>query len=121
MLRALALARLGSMTAAATAPTLSDGELNTLLDMHQVADSAGFAPGATDYVPTYDFNRAAAEGWRWKAARVAGQFDFNADGATYNRSQKLDMCEKMIRQYQRRIVGYAIAASPIAAVEVEDE
>lgn len=121
MLRALALARLGSMTAAATAPTLSDGELNTLLDMHQVADSAGVAPGATDYVPTYDFNRAAAEGWRWKAARVAGQFDFNADGATYNRSQKLDMCEKMIRQYQRRIVGYAIAASPIAAVEVEDE
>ena len=121
MLRALALARLGSMTAAATAPTLSDGELNSLLDMHQVADSDGLAPGATGYVPSYDFNRAAAEGWRWKMAQLTGKFDFQADGASYNRSQMVDMCEKMIRQYQRRIVGYAIAASPIASVEVEDE
>ena len=121
MLRALALARLGAMTAAATAPTLSDGELNTLLDMHQVADSAGVAPGATDYVPSYDFNRAAAEGWRWKMAQLTGKFDFTADGATYNRSQMVDMCEKMIRQYQRRIVSYARVVSSIASVEVEDE
>jgi hypothetical protein len=124
MTRAEALARLRAMTAADSAPTLTGEEIETLLAMNALADSSGVAPGGTDYVETWDLNRAAAEGWRWKAAKVAGEFDFQADGAQYNRSQKLDMCNKMVAQYQRRIISYAVVASPVAASSasyVEDD
>lgn len=117
-----ALTRLAAMTAATTAPTLTDTELEALLTAHQVVDSAGLGPTEDDYVPTWDLNRAAAEGWRWKAARLAMAYDFQADGATYNRSQMLAMCEKMITQYQRRIYGSVPVYAPIAAAyPVEDE
>ncbi len=76
-----------------------------LLDSSRVVDATGLAPTAAGYKLTWDLNRAAAEGWRWKAGKVAGAFDFNADGASFNRSQVLTQCEKMVVQYQRRIGG----------------
>lgn len=100
-----AWARLKMMTAAESAPVLAPDEIELLLEMHRVADANGVAPGVDGWIPGWDLNRAAVEGWRWKAAKVAGSFDFQADGASYNRSQMLAMCEKMILQYQRRVIG----------------
>jgi hypothetical protein len=94
--------RLKAMTAADSAPVLSPDEIELLLTMHRLADAAGVAPGAEGWVPTWDLNRAALEGWRWKAGKAAGSFDFQADGASYNRSQILEHCERMIAQYRRR-------------------
>lgn len=97
--------RLKMMTAADSAPVLAPDEIELLLEMHRVANANGVAPGAAGWVPTWDLNRAALEGWRWKAAKAAWQYDFNADGANHSRSQVLEHCEKMIVQYQRRCVG----------------
>lgn len=36
-----------------------------------------------EWAPTWDLNAAAAEGWRWKAAKVAGRHDFATDGQTF--------------------------------------
>ncbi len=113
---AQALARLEAMTAAQSAPTLSTDELAMLLESSRVVDATGLAPTAAGYTSTWDLNRAAVEGWRWKAGKVAGSFDFNADGASFNRSQVLAHCEKMIAQYQRRIAG----SVPVGRT-VEDE
>jgi hypothetical protein len=119
-----AWARLRAMTAADSAPTLAADELEALLALNQLADSAGRAPTETDYVPTWDLNRAAAEGWRWKAGKLAGSaYDFTADGSTFNRSQMVAQCERMAAQCARKIAGSAVVFAPIAAaypVEEED-
>lgn len=60
---------------------------------------------AVSWVPTYDLNLAAAEGWRWKKAASAGRISFTADGATFNRDQFLAHCEAMIQTYTSGLAG----------------
>lgn len=104
MERAAALEQLALMTAANSVPRLSAAALDTLLDACRLADSAGHAPASADWRGAYDLNSAAAEGWRWKAAMTAAEFDFTADGATYNRAQVQAQCLKMAEHYRRRVV-----------------
>lgn len=121
MTYAQALVRLEAMTAAQSAPLLTTDELAVLLEQNQVVDATGLAPTAAGYVPTWDLNRAACEGWRWKAGKCAGLFDFTADGATFNRAQMLDHCEKMIAQYARKVMGSVPVQAPIAtSYPIED-
>lgn len=68
------------------------------------------------WTPRYDLNRAAAEGWRQKAASLAARFDFSADGADYKISQAYDNCLKQVAQYQRRIIGSVPVKTPSAAL-----
>jgi hypothetical protein len=107
--------RLKAMTASSAAPALSDTEIAALLSLASLADSGGLAPADASWIPTYDFNRAAAEGWRWKAAKAAAGYGFTADGATYQREQIMDHCNKMIAQYQRKIASSAFVYAPLAA------
>ncbi len=72
--------------------------------------------GSVLWTPRYDLNRAAAEGWRQKAAMLAGRFNFSADGASYDVSQAYDNCLKQVAQYQRRIVGSAGVRTPSAVL-----
>ena len=119
---ATARARLKSMVAADSASVLSADELSSLLSSVALMDSAGRVPTDTDWVPTYDLNRAAVEGWRWKAAKLIGAYDFQADGASYSRSQMLAHCEKMAAQYARGLVGSVPVFSALAAAyPSEDE
>jgi len=55
--------------------------------------------------PTYDLNAAAAEGWRWKAAKVAGEFDFGTDQQQFDRTGKHAQCLAMAEHYQKRVSG----------------
>lgn len=43
---------------------------------------------AENWIPTYDLHAAAADIWDEKAAAVADEFDFKADGGSFSRSQK---------------------------------
>jgi hypothetical protein len=52
------------------------------------------------WTPTWDLRRAAAEGWRWKAAKVAAQYEVSVGtGKTFKRDQQYAMCLKMAEQY----------------------
>ncbi len=99
-----AQARLARMTDAASEPVLSWEDIDDLLAMSRMVDANGLAPTDAAWTPTYDLNRGAAEGWRRKAGKLAMRFDFNADGATFNRSQAVVHCERMAEQYRRRII-----------------
>lgn len=57
--------------------------------------------GLSNYIPTYDLNRAAYEGWGMKAAKASSMISFTSDGATYHRDQYIENCEKMQRKYAR--------------------
>lgn len=100
--RAAALAALRNMVAADERPALSTDDLDALLAMTAIPDPAGRLPQDTAWVSTWDLDRAAAEGWRWKAARVAGDFTFSADDASYSKGDVMAKCLAMADQYAAR-------------------
>lgn len=54
------------------------------------------------WTPTYDLYAAAAEGWRWKAGKIADAYDFSTDQQSFERSQKVEHCMKMAAFYDAR-------------------
>jgi len=79
------------------------------------------------WAPTYDLNAAAAEGWRWKAAKVAGSFDFSTDQQDFSRSQMVEMCLAMADRYQKKVTAsirlkgaLPIIPPPIIPVPIDD-
>lgn len=109
--RAGALARLTEMVAADQRPALSAESVGRLLDDFRVRDRDGNLVTDPGYVETWNLNAAAAEGWRRKAALVAGDFTFSADDASYSKGDVLANMEKMVAMYAAKDVGVASFAT----------
>lgn len=92
---ATARVRLERMVASDQIPALTGTEVDDLIELAKRPDSDGVAINDPDWTPTWDLGAAAAEGWRWKAAKVAGHFDFGADGSNLSKSQVMDHCLRM--------------------------
>lgn len=56
----------------------------------------------TAWSGTWDFNRAAAEGWRIKAGLVSNRHQFGSNQGNYNPEQLFDHCMKMVDHYAAR-------------------
>ena len=78
---------------------LTDAELLALITWSKRTDKYGVAPSEDDWIPTYALNAAIAQGWRIKASRLAGKYDMSEDGLKVNRSQMLEHCLKMAKEY----------------------
>lgn len=57
--------------------------------------------GPDPWLGAYNLNAAAADLWRMKAAAVAQDFDFGADGGTYQRDQVSAHCLEMAARYDK--------------------
>lgn len=95
---------LARMTSANTEPVLSTEDLDALLTLSRIPDSTGLTSADAAWVPTYDYNFAAAEGWRWKAGKAAASYAFTMDGDSPERSFLMIRCEKMAAAYARKVV-----------------
>lgn len=104
---ASALYRLKQMVAADDRPTLSQGEVRDLLEMAKLADSEDRAPTDPEWVPSYNLNLAAAEGWRQKAGKVAAKFRVQGGGQTLARDQVHRHCLRMAEQYEKKLAAGA--------------
>lgn len=91
--------RLSNMVAADARPSLSEADLDALLDLARRPDAMGRGITEPDWQPTWNLNAAAAEGWRWKAARCAGDFTFSADGASFDKGAVMEKCLAMEAKY----------------------
>lgn len=60
--------------------------------------------GAT-WNPSYDIHAAAAELWRWKAAKASSKFSFSTDGQSFQRREIIANCLEMAAQYAKRSAG----------------
>lgn len=100
--------RLRRMVAETTDTTYSDTELATVIEQYSMVDAEGREPSHDDWEATYDLHRAAAEVWDEKAAALAGNFDFNADGATYHRSQAYEQALKSARQHMSKRAAISV-------------
>ena len=109
------VAQLRRMVNETTATTYSDADLATMIEAYPCLDARGEEPGPWDtsttpptwdanesWIPTYDLSAAAAAIWEEKAAILAQDFDFNADGGDYTRSQTYEQAMKQARYHRSR-------------------
>jgi hypothetical protein len=101
MTEAEAYARLERLVAPTIEPTLSTVEVQDLLASARRPDGDGVAPSEAAWVPTWDLDAAAADGWEIKAGRAAAGYDFGEDSQRFNRSQVHAQCMAMARLYRR--------------------
>lgn len=80
-----------------------DTDIQVYIERYPVIDGLGVPPfyydysttpptktARTDWIASYDLHAAAAEIWQEKAAALAPNYIFSADGASYNRSEAYD-------------------------------
>ncbi len=101
----VARVRLERMVAAGVEPTLSPTDIDDLLNLARRVDVNGLSPSDVGWIPTFDLDAAAAEGWRTKAGRAVPRFGVSLDGDTLNRQQIYVHCLKQADAYARRILG----------------
>lgn len=100
MLTTEQLAQLRLMIAEPTDANFTDATLQLLADNCLIPDSEDREPGDTDYIPTYDLNAVASIVWDMKASAIADEFDFSADGGSFQRSQKFQQYIKRANHYR---------------------
>ena len=95
--------------------TYTDAVLGGYIETYPLLDERGEAPYTWDtstepptqddndnWVVTYDLNAAAADVWDEVSAGIQGNFDFSAEGRTFNRSQAFDHARERARYYRSR-------------------
>jgi hypothetical protein len=104
------VARLRRMVAEPTPDTYSDADLAAAIERYPVPDIDGYWPDEVDWLPSYDLALAASEIWSEKAAAVAANFDFDADGAAFQKSQQVEQYERQARRWRslRQPGGYTV-------------
>lgn len=101
----IAKTRLARMTAATAEPQLSSDELDELLTSYRMTDKNGKSPTDDEWTATFNLNKAAAEGWRWKAAKASELISVDLDGERMSSNQVFAHCQEMIRMYSRKNSG----------------
>lgn len=118
------IAQVRRMVAEPTTTTYSDALLTAIIEGYPTIDANGQMPFYWSaaippaqvvnvlWVATYDLNAASGQIWQEKAAVPAADFDFNADGGSYTRSQVYEQAMKQARFYNARRNGKTITLHP---------
>jgi len=85
-----------------TVSEYADDVLAAIIDRYPLPDANGLFPEEAGWTPRYDLNAAAADVWEERAAVLASQYDFNADGASFQRSQQYENYMKQARHFRSR-------------------
>lgn len=90
--------------------------IQAIIERYPVPDMAGNTPllkngdANPDWKARYDLHAAAADIWEEKAASLAADYDFTADGAIFHRSQAHDQAMRQARWHRSRRILSMIAA-----------
>ena len=119
------ISRLRRMIAEPETTTYSDEDLAEAIERYPVIDARGvetyyydtstIPPTQTamdNWLPTYDLCAAAADLWAEKAATLAADYDFSADGASYSRRQAYDNAMASSAYYRARRSPRALFLRP---------
>ena len=113
--------------------TYENDDLADYIEAHPLEDARGegplieseTTPGTLeenpDWTATYDLNAAAADLWEEKAASLASNFDFSADGGSYKRSQAYEQFMKQVRHFRSRRSVKTITMRPEPLMQGEEE
>jgi hypothetical protein len=116
--------------------TYSDALLTTFIETYPVMDETGTLPyywnylttpptkvANTDWIATYDLHAAAADIWEEKGGVASQDFDLNADGGNYTRSQVYEQYMKQARYHaaRRRLGTTRLRPMPRPEPRLHDE
>jgi hypothetical protein len=109
------IARLRRMVKEPTEATYDDETMAEYIERYPHMDERGEEPytfdtstspptqdANDDWIPTYDLNAAAADIWEEKAANISDEFDFQADGGKYTRSQVYEQYMANARRFSSK-------------------
>ena len=108
------IARVRRMVGEPTTADYSDALITEYIERYPLVDARGedpwiestTTPGTLeenpDWTATYDLNAAAADIWAEKAAPLAADYNFSADGGRYDRSSAYEQFMKQSRYYRAR-------------------
>jgi hypothetical protein len=88
-----------------TEPTWSDTKRLAPFSIGVLDNEVRWTYAGTEWTPSWDINAAAAEGWRIKAGKVAGRYNFTTDGQQFARAQMIAHCRHMERMFRRKITA----------------
>lgn len=111
--------RVKQMTGESSSSTY-DATIAYVIADYPLVDSLGNEPSEIDWTATYCLNSAAADIWEIKAAAVAQDYDFSADGASYKRSQVVDQYMKQAKRYRARRAPKTVKAVMWPKMVAED-
>ncbi len=104
--------RVSTLAAASSRPVLTQDEVKATILAYAMPDADGITPDVTGWTPTWDINRAVSELWGIKAGKVAGDFNFGADGSNFSKGEVMAQCLEMQAKFAAKVVGSASTASP---------
>lgn len=110
------------MVAEPTDATYDDPTLIAYIQKYPLADLNAEEPFITEFmngaqevhyvnplwIPTWDFNAAAADVWQEKASALADRIDFDADGGRYSANQRYTNAQKQVAYYRSRRAARSI-------------
>lgn len=97
-----ARARLAVLTDAAGRVPLSETEMDVALADAATVDRDGRLVSDPAWAGAWDWNYAAGRGWDIKAGKVAADFTFSADDASYSKDTVMAKCLAMAQTYYSR-------------------
>jgi len=109
------LVRLRRMVSESGTATYTDTILATTIAEYPIMDVSGERPRLssgsvnTDWTGTYDLASAAADIWNEKAAAIASEFDFDADGLDAKRSQAVTQYMQQAAMWRSRRAARGVA------------
>lgn len=115
------------MAAEPTTATYSDATIQGYIEKYPLIDLYGYEPtdeygiANPSWTATYDLNAACADIWDEKAALLASQFDFSADGASFQRNQAYKNATERARYYRSRRSPRKIVLKPAIDLDLDDE
>lgn len=112
------LEKLKTLIAWETEPVLTETEVEAVLDNAALADSEGNAPSNDNWLPTYDINKAAAEGWLIKAAQASALTEIDPPESGIVTSKVFENCLAMARIYAAKTRTTVSIHPPAAAPNI---
>lgn len=94
-------------------PSLTTAEVSAIVDWSARPDSAGNLPTDDAWTPTYDVYAGVSLGWKIKAAKAAGNYQFRDDALELRRDQIHAQCMKMAAEYS------SMTGDTVAAIQIE--
>jgi hypothetical protein len=116
---------LSNMVAETTDPILTPTDIELLLKLNRIVDENALAPTDADWEPTYDLDRAALMGWKWKMGRVSDLSTARTGDLTLEDANIVKNIEMMINQYRRSVHGSVwidtVAGAAAGDTEIDED
>ena len=96
-------------------PVLTEAELAQIYEMAKRVDNSGLIPSDAAWTETIDTDWAIAEGWKIKAAKVTGSYQFKDEGLELHREQIITNCLLMAKEWKSKTAGTLPSQNVFAA------